>query len=158
MNYSAAKLKQNIRQYSTYLLIISAVIAFAACTFNVKLVSKYDALVDASVKELQSKTTSFIAKLSKNPDSPENSYNNNKEFYSEVYGEIAALTNRAEVLEDGLQRTPLTDNFKKLKSQYEDLEVLHQTPISEQVLQSVQDAFDQSFRAIVKYLIYLKWN
>jgi hypothetical protein len=86
------------------------------------------------------------------------SYENNKNFYSEAKGEIKALITRAEFLEDGLKRTPLTDNFKDLLKQYDDLEVLHQTPLSKEVLAKAQEAFDQSFRAIVKHLVFLKWN
>jgi len=61
-------------------------------------------------------------------------------------------------LEEGLKKTPLTDNFKDLSKQYDDLETLHQTPYNKDVILKAQEAFDQSFRAIVKHLIYMKWN
>ena len=65
---------------------------------------------------------------------------------------------RAEVLETGLVKTPLTDNFRSLMQQYDDLEILHQAPYNKQMMSSAQASFNQSFRAIVKHLIYIKWN
>lgn len=141
------------------LTLILAVAVLSSCgALKVKLVGEYDQLIDESVHQLASKTTSFISKLSSNIGKAEGSYAQNKNFYSEAKGEVSTLINRAEFLEEKLKRTPLTDNFKMLKEQYEDLEALHQTPLTKEILSKSQEAFDQAFRAIVKHLVYLKWN
>lgn len=152
-------LRVSLNQHSMYLLVLIMSLAISACgTLKVKLVGEYDDIVDKSVHQLESNTNAFITKLSNNIGLDDGSYENNKNFYSEAKGEIKALITRAEFLEDGLKRTPLTDNFKNLVKQYDDLEVLHQTPLSKEVLAKAQEAFDQSFRAIVKHLVFLKWN
>lgn len=130
----------------------------AGCAFKVKLVGQYDDIVDKSVHQIESKTTAHIKKIIDNKGKADGSFDQSKQFYSDVRGEVQALVVRAEALEEGLKRTPLTDNFKDLSKQYDDLEILHQTPYNKDVILKAQEAFDQSFRAIVKHLIYMKWN
>ena len=45
-----------------------------------------------------------------------------------------------------------------MRQHCDDLEILHQTPYNKDTLDKAQEAFDMSFRAIVKHLVYLKWN
>lgn len=158
MNYQLLISKKSRLCLALKAFLLLIFIGLIGCSFKVKLVGEYDCIIDTSVNSLQKKTTSFISKLSKNIGEDQSSYEKNKQFYCDVKGETTALIGRATVLEDGLKRTPLTDNFKELQKQYEDLELLHQMPLDKNVLQKAQEAFDQSFRAIVKHLIYLKWN
>lgn len=158
MNYQLLT-SENGRFHLLLRVFLSLILlGLVGCSFKVKLVGEYDSIVDTSVNSLQKKTTSFIARLSKNIGEDQSSYEKNKQFYCDVKGETTALIGRATVLEGGLERTPLTDNFKALQKQYEDLEYLHKAPLKECILEKAQGAFDQSFRAIVKHLIYLKWN
>jgi PBP1b-binding outer membrane lipoprotein LpoB len=144
---------------STRLLIVLLILFFlAGCAFKVKLVGQYDDIVDKSVHQLESKTTAHTKKIIDSRGTADGSFDQNKQFYSDTKGEVQALIVRAEALEKGLERTPLTDNFKKLLEQYNDLETLHQTPFNEDVISMAQEALDMSFRAIVKHLIYMKWN
>lgn len=143
----------------TQLSVISLVLLFlSGCTYKVKLVGQYDDIVDKAVHQIESKTTSHIKKIIDNKGIDDGSYNKNKQFYSDMQGEVQALVVRADTLEEGLKSTPLTDNFNELGMQYDDLELLHQLPYNEDVMLKAQEAFDQSFRAVVKHLIYLKWN
>lgn len=130
----------------------------AGCALKVKLVGQYDDIVDKSVHQIESKTTAYTKKIIDNKGAADGSFYQSKQFYSDIKGEVQALIVRAETLEEGLKRTPLTDNFKKLQQQYDDLETLHQTPFNKDAISKAQEAFDQSFRAIVKHLIYMKWN
>lgn len=144
-----------IAQIWTVSLIL---LLLVGCSLKVKLVGQYDDIVDKSVHQIESKTTAHIKKIIDNKGMSDGAFSNSKEFYSDIRGDVQALIVRAEVLEEGLKKTPLTDNFKALRMQYDDLEILHQMPYNENVISKAQEAFDQSFRAIVKHLIYMKWN
>ena len=133
-------------------------VLLSGCALKVKLVGQYDDIVDKSVHQLESKTTAHVKTIIDNQGEGDGSYAGSKQFYSEARGEVQALVIRAEALEEGLKKTPLTDNFEALIEQYDDLEILHQTPFNKDVMDKAQEAFDQSYRAIVKHLIYLKWN
>lgn len=143
---------KNLWIFAIFLLLASG------CAFKVKLVGQYDDIVDKSVHEIESKTTAHIRKIIDNRGNGEGSYVKNKQFYSDIKGEVQALIVRSEALEQGSKKTPLTNNFNELNNQYDDLAILHQTPYNEAAMLMAQEAFDQSFRAIVKHLIYLKWN
>jgi hypothetical protein len=125
---------------------------------KVRLVGEYDDILDKSVHQIESKTTAHIRKILDTQGSGDGAYDQSKQFYSDIKGEVQALIVRAEVLEEGLKRTPLTDNFQRLQEQYDDFEILHKTPFNKDAIEKAQEAFDQSFRAIVKHVIYLKWN
>ena len=155
MQMEANKIRIRVIQFWVTSLIF---ILVAGCAFNVKLVGQYDDIVDKSVHQIESKTTAHIKKIVDNKGETDGSFDQSRQFYSDIKGEVQALVVRAEVLEEGLARTPLTDNFKELSLQYDDLEILHQTPYNKDVMLKAQEAFDQSFRAIVKHLIYMKWN
>ena len=147
------------RILATQLWAVSLILfLLSGCAFKVKLVGQYDDIVDKSVHQIESKTTAHIKNIIDNKGKADGSFDQSKHFYSYIRGEVQALVVRAEALEEGLKRTPLTDNFKDLSKQYDDLEILHQTPFNKDVLLKAQEAFDQSFRAIVKHLIYMKWN
>jgi len=128
------------------------------CSFKVKLVGQYDSIVDESVHQIEAATTAHIENILSNKGENAGAYDSTKVFYSEIRGQIKALITRAEVLEEGLTFTPLTDNFKNLQKQYDDFELLHKIQFNKFVIEKAQEALDQSFRAIVKHLIYLKWN
>jgi len=147
------------RNVAAHLWVFSLILLFASgCALKVKLVGQYDEIVDKSVHQIESKTTAHIKKIIDNNGKDDGSYEQSKQFYSDIKGEVQALVVRSESLEEGLKKTPLTDNFKDLSKQYDDLETLHQTPYNKDVILKAQEAFDQSFRAIVKHLIYMKWN
>lgn len=145
-----------LTQFGVTALILLLIIGCSG--LKVKLVGEYDDILDKSVHQIESKTTAHINNILNNQGSGDGSYEQSKQFYSEIKGEVQALIVRAEVIEEGLKLTPLTDNFKKLQGQYDDFEKLHQMSFDEKVIESAQEAFDQSFRAIVKHLIYMKWN
>lgn len=127
------------------------------CSFKVKLVGEYDEITDQAVMNLHKKTASFFAKL-KSAAGSDASYDANKNFYEDALGDVAALTLRSKVTEVGLKHTPLTRNFEDLRLQYEDLAVLHKTSPDLKIIASAAAAFEQSFRAILENLLYLKWN
>ncbi len=130
---------------------------FSGCAFRVKLVGEYDDIVDKSVTDLQKQTATFFSKMQTAP-SDETSYKANKEFYYDVQGKTSALIIRSEVIEEGLKRNPLTKNFKNLHLQYNDLAEQHEKKASKKYFESAEKAFNQSFRAILENLLYLKWN
>jgi hypothetical protein len=141
------------------LLFIGAIIILlAGCGLKVKLVGQYDEIIDKAVHQAESDTTAHIKKIIDNNGTGDGAYDKNIEFYSKMKGDVQALIVRSETIEDGLKSTPLTDNFMELQKQYDDLEILHQTPFNANSISSAQKAFDQSYRAIVKHMIYMKWN
>ncbi len=137
---------------------VLAVLLLASCTFKTKLVGPYDSIVDNNINQLQSVTSAHLSVIVSQRGNGEGSYEHLKQFYPETHGKLDALIVRAEVLESGLKKTPLVDNLKMLQEQYRDLETLHQTPFNEKVMASASEAFAMSYRAIVKHLVYLKWN
>jgi hypothetical protein len=146
-----------LKKYIILIMFIILAVQTAGCAFRITLVGDYDEITDQSVAELYKKTKVFFSKLIR-ASGHEASYEANKPFYEEVQGHIAALILRADVTEKALKRNPLTKNFKDLQQQYDDLELLHKTMPDKKALQSAEQALDQSFRAIVENLLYLKWK
>ncbi|MGV7928107.1 MAG: hypothetical protein AB2L13_04220 [Spirochaetota bacterium] len=140
------------------LVVFTAGAGLPGCiTPKVKLVGTYDEITDRAVTDLQKKTASFFQKM-KSSAGGEASYNNSTAFYDEARGDVAALIMRAEVIEKGLKVNPLTKNFRDLQKQYEDLAGLHKTNPPPAAFASAEKALDQSFRAILTNILYLKWN
>ena len=139
-----------------YIIFIMVAVQTAGCTLHARFVGEYDEITDQAVTELHKKTKVFFVTLQR-ASGQERSYEANRPFYEQVQGDIAVLIVRAEITEKGLKRNPLTQNFRDLQKQYDDLELLHKTMPNKQVLQSAEAAFDRSFRAIVENLLYLKW-
>jgi hypothetical protein len=145
------------KRYLPFIIFIILAVQTLGCSFKVRLVGEYDEITDQAVTELYKKTKGFFLKLQR-ASGQEASYEENKGFYEEVQGDIAVLILRAEITEENLKRNPLTQNFKDLQEQYDDLELLHKTMPNKKALQSAEEALDRSFRAIVENLLYLKWN
>lgn len=129
----------------------------AGCAFKVRLVGEYDAITDQAVTALQQKTAAFFARV-QSASGNDAAYDNFKGFYAQAKGDIAVLVLRAEISEEGLKHQPLADNFRSLASQYDDLQTLHRTSPGPAVWQSAEKAMDQSFRAVMENLLFLKWN
>jgi hypothetical protein len=142
---------------SLVIILIIAAVQTAGCTYRARLVGEYDEITDEAVTELHAKTKVFFARLTRASEH-DRLYAANKIFYEDSQGDIAVLIVRAEATEKGLNKKPLTKNFKDLQRQYDDLELLHKTRPSKKALQSAEAAFDRSFRAIVENLLYLRWN
>lgn len=150
--------KVSISKHGWYgLLSVLLILLLAGCIPKVKLVGGYDEITDQAVTDLHRKTATFFAKL-KTSAGADASYEANKKFYEEVQGDVAVLILRAAVTEEGLKGNPLTKNFENLQKQYEDLAELHKTSPPPKAMKSAEDAFDQSFRAILENLLFLKWN
>ncbi len=140
--------------FISVLLLISSI---SGCALKVKLVGEYDQIVDKSVTELQQLTVTFFTKM-KTASDADRTYAVNKEFYADANGKISTLIARSEVIEEGLNKNPLTENFKELKNQYDELAKEHKNKPSKKYFESAEKAFNQSFRAILEHLLYLKWN
>ncbi len=141
--------------YSILILLLVSLIS--GCAFKVKLVGEYDQIIDKSVTELQQSTVTFFTKM-KSASDADRTYEINKDFYADADGKISTLIVRSEVIEEGLKKNPLTKNFKDLKLQYVELSTEHKKNPSARYFESAEKAFNQSFRAILEHLLYLKWN
>ena len=140
-----------------YMLLTILAMVISGCVPKVKLVGEYDSILDKAVTDLQEQTDTFFSKM-KTDSTTNSAYEANKEFYDDVQGKVTTLIRRSEVIEEGLKKSPLTQNFKNLRTQYQDLADQHKKGFSSKYLESAQKAFDQSFRAILTNLLYLKWN
>lgn len=155
---NTSQVRQNVRSHGVFWLVSILLIGFlAGCALKVKLVGEYDEITDKAVTELHKKTASLFTKL-KASSGVDASYETNKKFYEDAQGDVSALILRAKVIEKGLKNNPLTTNFEDLKKQYEDLAMLHKTTPGVDLIRSAEGAFEQSFRAIVENLLFLKWN
>lgn len=148
---SASAWKRSVILLALLILIVSG------CALRVKYVAEYDEIMDRAVSDLHRKTATFFARVQSSPG-PDGSYEANRTFYEEARGDVAALILRARVSEKGLAKTPLTSNFEDLQKQYEDLAALHKTSPPPVAILSAESAFEQSFRAIIENLLFLKWN
>jgi hypothetical protein len=156
--YKNSVVPQKSSAFPVYsILILLFVSAMSGCAFKVKLVGEYDQIVDKSVTELQQSTVTFFTKM-KAASNADRTYELNKDFYAEAEGKISTLIVRSEVIEEGLKKNPLTKNFKDLKLQYLELSTEHKKNPSARYFESAEKAFNQSFRAILEHLLYLKWN
>jgi hypothetical protein len=132
-------------------LAVACLAAFlSACAFRVKLVGDYDALIDQSVLALQSSTNEFFALY----ESTEPTKGERDAFFARSLGAIEAMTTRATVLEDGLERHPLTTNFHDLKAQFEDARQLDLE--KKQLRDSSLAALNESFKALQVQLVWMK--
>lgn len=139
------------------LICFLLVLLTAGCALKVKLVGKYDEVLDESIREIQTQTSSFFIALKKDLGTSEADYGNHESFYDKVKGELSFQVLRAEILEEDAKVNTLTTLLNDLKSQYDDFEMLHEKDkLNEQVLQSSNEAFDRSFRAITVYMVHLK--
>lgn len=152
--------KKRKRQNNLILWIVSLFLIISVCSgcaLTVKLVGEYDAIVDNAVTDLQKETAVFFSKM-KTASSADTTYKANKDFYDDAHGKVSTLIIRSEVIEQGLKRNPLTKNFKDLQLQYQDLAEQHKKIPSKKYFESAEKAFNQSFRAILENILYLKWN
>lgn len=152
--FRGRQLFQLAQAFSICLILVGQL---SGCALKVKLVGEYDEIMDKAVTDLQKKTATFFAKL-KNTSGQDKSYEANKGFYEDVQGDVAVLILRSQVIEKGLKWDYLTKNFKDLQAQYDDLTVLHRTSPPPKAFENAEKAFEQSFRAILEYLLYLKWK
>lgn len=148
--------KSNVwpKQIYVYLLLV---LFISACALEVRLVGQYDEVLDESIRDIHTQTSSFFIALKKDIGTPEADYMNYSSFYEEVEGELSFLILRSEILEEEAKVKTLTTLLGDLKLQYEDLESMHQKNlINNKVLESSKNAFDRSFRAIIAYMVNLK--
>ncbi|MFA8343684.1 MAG: hypothetical protein ACEPO8_12010 [Rhodothermaceae bacterium] len=148
------KQKKHIKWVVFFILFL----VLEGCAVKVKLVGEYDAIMDKSVHQIEVKTITHIEEVIKSKGLLAGSYEQNQQFYFDIKGEIQALIVRATALEDGLIRTPLTENFNELLLQYDDLEKLHKGSFNKKMFVSAKTAMERSFKAIIKHLVYMKWN
>lgn len=147
-----------LRLPAFFLLSVITLAMLSGCALKVKLVGQYDDIVDKSTIQLQESTSIFFASMQSASDE-ERSYEANRQFYAQSQGKAATLIVRSEAIEAGLDKTPLTDNFKDLLRQFEELEQTHKEATPSAIyFSSAEQAFNQSFRAITEHLLYLKWN
>ncbi len=147
------KTRYRLIQLWTVLLIL---FMLSGCILKVKWAAQYDEVIDTSIHNIQSKTAALIMKIISYKGFGDGSFEKNKQFYFDIKGELQALVIRSQTFEADLEMKPLTANMRDLVRQYNDLEILHKTFYSKAVYLKAQDAFDQSFRAIIKHIIYLK--
>jgi hypothetical protein len=157
MSTSARNTQKDLSNILTRLTALIMIVLLTGCAFKVKLVGEYDEITDKAFTDLQKKTASFFYKL-KTSSGADISYEANMKFYEDAQGDVSALILRAQVIEEGLKRNPMTKNFNDLQKQYDDLAILHKTAPPKKAFESAEKAFDQSFRAILENLLYLKWN
>jgi hypothetical protein len=131
--------------------LLACVLLLSACALHVKLVGDYDELLDQSVLRLQTSTNEFYARYDGSTPPAKADVDG---FLAASLGSIDAMTTRAAVLEDGLKRTPLTENFVKLKQQYEELRNLDlaKPPLRK----SSRAALDEAFKALQVQLVFMK--
>jgi hypothetical protein len=132
-------------------VLACVLLLLSACALHVKLVGDYDELLDQSVLRLQTSTNEFYARYDGSTPPAKADVDG---FLAESLGAIDAMTTRASVLEDGLKRTPLTENLGKLKEQYQELRTLDlaKPPLRT----SSRKALDESFKAIQVQLVFMK--
>ena len=128
------------------------VVLLAGCPGPLQLVGDYDEVLDQQVMELQVDTIRFYAGVPE--DAPSVPPEDAKAFFTAALASIEAMEARAEVLEEGLKATPLTENVQVLKAQYEDART--NGVGSRQVRSSTLKALKESLRPIQVQLQFMK--
>lgn len=101
---SVQQCKRLINIIACLLLLFFVMSILLGCALKVKLVGKYDEILDKSVTEIQEQTATFFSKMRK-ASPADSAYEANKGFYDGVQGKIATLVRRSEVIEEGLKKT-----------------------------------------------------
>lgn len=135
----------------------------------------YDPVLDTQTTQLYQDTETFFTEVETSIGTQKFFHSEHQDFYSNAKGRTKALFTRAELHEEGLASTPLTDNFENLLMQYENLEAEHKRQ-SEKMISVINESgmdavntkpyalywdsalkgFQQSFRAIMAHLMVLK--
>ena len=155
-------MKLGIRMYFDKLACLTflglSIFILTGCTFKVKYVGEYDQVIDTSVTELQQTTIAFFTKM-KQGNANELKYENNKRYYEISFGKLASLIIRSSIIEKALKKKLLNKNFLELEKQFSELMKMHKGNfIGKKYFEKAEEAFSQSFRAIMEYILYLKWN
>jgi len=151
-----SRLNSAIQRTCIYLFLM---ILFSSCAFQVKLVGKYDEVLDESIRELHTETSSFFISLKKDLNNSSPDYGDYESFYEDINGKLSFLILRSEILEKDAKANTLTNLLNDLSLQYNDMEELHQNNmIGSQVLESTKKAFERSFRSITVYMVNLREN
>ena len=132
-----------------WLLLVSLL---AGCVGSARFVGDYDEILDRSVMDLQAETNRFFARFP--GETAQETDALKRRFLEEALGSVEAMAARAAVLEEGLAKTPLTENLEALQEQFEELRAVDLSPPP--VRESVRKAFKESFRALQIQLVYMK--
>ncbi|HAD83154.1 MAG: hypothetical protein A2509_03710 [Candidatus Edwardsbacteria bacterium RIFOXYD12_FULL_50_11] len=149
------KIKSSTQALKIGAMFILAVTLISCGSMKVRMVGQYDQMIDRQVTELQESTMGFFNKMERGLGTDAAKYESNKQFYYDAKVIAQCARTRAEAHEYGLKFKPLSDNLKSLEEQYVDLETLHKMNFNEQVLESSRKAFEQSFTAVIRYLLAL---
>jgi len=148
----------------------------AGCAW-MNLAADYDPVLDSQTSTLHQDTETFFTQIQDAIGTPGFDFSRHQDFYSSAAGRTKALLTRADLQEEGLKNTPLTDNYQSLLKQYQELQGAHQRQSAK--ITSLQDAgggiklekyeqslklywdsslkaFQQSFRSIIEHLMVLK--
>jgi len=140
-----------------FLWTLIALLSLFSSGCSIKLVADYDPVIDKTVTELQQSTAAFFTKM-KTASDADRTYDKNKAFYADAKAVVSSLILRSKIIEQDLKKTSLTDNFVSLDKLYDELEKEHKNNPSKIYFKSSEAAFDQAFRAIIKHMVFLKWN
>jgi len=133
-------------RYVLAYLIFFIIIGVSGCT--VKLISDYDEFTDQAVTNLHRKVEGLFINLKAHLNDPAWTYENKKEFYTEIRVDLEVIKLRNSIRE---KNKITNDQLDLLSKSINDLEQLHKAGsfTAKEVVDSAQAGFNSSFKAIL---------
>jgi hypothetical protein len=135
-----------LHRYVLTYLIFFIIIGVSGCT--VKLIADYDEFTDQGVTSLHRKVEGFFINMKAHLNDPAWTYENKKEFYTEIRVDLEVIKLRNSIRE----KNDITNKQLGLLSKsIDDLEELHKVGsfTAKEVVDAAQLGFNSSFKAIL---------
>ena len=117
---------------------------------HVVLIGAYDETVDESIQKISTDVSTMIVKIEKNIDDnkpADNKYENFRDAYIEIFGEIETLKIRSNSLP---KYTKVTEQVELLYKNIQDLESLHKIEFTDKkVVETAKGLIEQSLQAML---------
>jgi len=114
------------------------------------LIGAYDETVDESIQKISTDVSTMIVKIEKNIDDnkpADNKYENFRDAYIEIFGEIETLKIRSNSLP---KYTKVTEQVELLYKNIQDLESLHKIEFTDKkVVETAKGLIEQSLQAML---------
>lgn len=130
------------------LIVLIASFVFTAC--HVVLIGAYDEHVDQSIQQISTEVSTLMVKLEKNVDDnlpAQNKYDNYREVYINLYGELETLKIRTMSLP---KYSKITDMVILLNKNIHDLEALHKIGFTDKrLIETTKTLIETSLNAML---------
>ena len=141
-------MNRSLIKKSVTMSFLTSLLLFFSC--NVMLIGAYDQVTDQGIQKIQNEITTIIVKIESNIDNKtivDNKYDNFKNDYSEIKGEIQSLETRCVAIP---KYKLVLDQVKALDNTLNDFEKLHKLGFDKKnEVETIRSTFNIEFQAMI---------